>query len=272
MGVRPGSARDWWGARGMCRCARSSTHGEACARPAHARWCLPCAAPATAACRAVKVAKRELQAECDYAFELQSQQRFKALIGGDADTARVRRGMRCSCLHTHLRLAARGLHALPGGPLQTCPLQPPLARPPPSPPPPPRQFFHVPDVIPELSTRQVLTSEWVPGVHIDKVGAAGGVAGGWGGGDGGANTRSSPGARCCPVSICVATGHGLPVCCCRPALLLTGPADPACVLPRRHAPGGGAEPGGAGRGGHQAAAPHTQGALQLALHADRSQL
>ena len=44
--------------------------------------------------------------------------------------------------------------------------------PPPSLPPPfaTLQHFHVPDVIPELSTEQVLTSEWVPGVHIDKVG------------------------------------------------------------------------------------------------------
>ncbi len=31
------------------------------------------------------------------------------------------------------------------------------------------QYCYVPDVIPELSTEQVLTSEWVPGVHIDKV-------------------------------------------------------------------------------------------------------
>ncbi|PSC71114.1 aarF domain-containing kinase 4 [Micractinium conductrix] len=67
---------------------------------------------------AVKVAKRELKLECDYRYELQSQQRFKALISGDPYTA---------------------------------------------------QHFHVPDVIPELSTEQVLTSEWVPGVHIDKV-------------------------------------------------------------------------------------------------------
>lgn len=67
---------------------------------------------------AVRVAKRELKMECDYAYELQSQQRFKALIAGDPSTA---------------------------------------------------QYFHVPDVVPELSTRQVLTSEWVPGVHIDKV-------------------------------------------------------------------------------------------------------
>lgn len=36
------------------------------------------------------------------------------------------------------------------------------------------QYFHVPDVVPELSTRQVLTSEWVPGVHIDKVGGGAG--------------------------------------------------------------------------------------------------
>ncbi|KAL4452036.1 hypothetical protein ABPG75_007698 [Micractinium tetrahymenae] len=67
---------------------------------------------------AVRVAKRELKMECDYSYELQSQQRFKALISGDPYTA---------------------------------------------------QHFHVPDVVPELSTRQVLTSEWVPGVHIDKV-------------------------------------------------------------------------------------------------------
>lgn len=67
---------------------------------------------------AVKVAKRELRMECDYRYELQSQQRFKALIASD--------------------------------PLLS-------------------QHFHVPDVIPELSTEQVLTSEWVPGVHIDKV-------------------------------------------------------------------------------------------------------
>lgn len=30
--------------------------------------------------------------------------------------------------------------------------------------------FAVPGVIPELSAERVLTTEWVPGVHIDKVG------------------------------------------------------------------------------------------------------
>ncbi len=39
---------------------------------------------------AVRVAKRELRMECDYAYELQSQQRFKALIAGDPDTAQAR--------------------------------------------------------------------------------------------------------------------------------------------------------------------------------------
>lgn len=29
--------------------------------------------------------------------------------------------------------------------------------------------FHVPAVIPELSSARVLASEWVPGVHIDRV-------------------------------------------------------------------------------------------------------
>lgn len=43
------------------------------------------------------------------------------------------------------------------------------------------QHFHVPDVIPELSTEQVLTSEWVPGVHIDKVGWHLGWRLGWAG-------------------------------------------------------------------------------------------
>ena len=45
---------------------------------------LPLPAPA-----AVKVAKRELRMECDYRYELQSQQRFKALIAGDPYTAQV---------------------------------------------------------------------------------------------------------------------------------------------------------------------------------------
>jgi hypothetical protein len=36
------------------------------------------------------------------------------------------------------------------------------------------QHFHVPDVVPELSTEQVLASEWVRGVHIDKVSPHGG--------------------------------------------------------------------------------------------------
>lgn len=40
------------------------------------------------------------------------------------------------------------------------------------------RHFTVPDVVPELSAERVLTTEWVPGVHIDKVG-------GWGGGGGG---------------------------------------------------------------------------------------
>ena len=38
------------------------------------------------------MAKRELRLECDYRYELQSQQRFKALVAGDAYTARVRWG------------------------------------------------------------------------------------------------------------------------------------------------------------------------------------
>ena len=32
-----------------------------------------------------------------------------------------------------------------------------------------RQYFSVPSVIPELSSSRVLTTEWAPGVHIDKV-------------------------------------------------------------------------------------------------------
>ena len=34
-------------------------------------------------------------------------------------------------------------------------------------------IMHVPKVIPELCSHSVLTSEWVPGVHIDKVQALG---------------------------------------------------------------------------------------------------
>ena len=46
------------------------------------------------------------------------------------------------------------------------------------------QHFHVPDVVPELSSERVLASEWVPGVHIDKVGRGGaGWCRGGGGGD-----------------------------------------------------------------------------------------
>ena len=41
----------------------------------------PCLPPLSQ--RAVKVAKRELRMECDYRYELQSQQRFKALIASD---------------------------------------------------------------------------------------------------------------------------------------------------------------------------------------------
>lgn len=33
------------------------------------------------------------------------------------------------------------------------------------------QHFHVPDVVPGLSSMRILTSEWVQGVPIDKVGA-----------------------------------------------------------------------------------------------------
>jgi hypothetical protein len=38
---------------------------------------------------AVSVAKRELRLECDYRYELQSQQRFKALVAADAYAAQV---------------------------------------------------------------------------------------------------------------------------------------------------------------------------------------
>ena len=66
----------------------------------------------------VEVMRKELALECDYEYELQSQQRFKELIEQDA----------------------------------YC-----------------RTRFRVPDVFPDLSTRQILTSEWVPGVAVDKV-------------------------------------------------------------------------------------------------------
>lgn len=55
----------------------------------------------------------------------------------------------------------------------------------------PAQYFHVPDVIPELSTEQVLTSEWVPGVHIDKVRALAGFCG-----DGGVKAQLDAHAAC----------------------------------------------------------------------------
>ena len=64
------------------------------------------------------MAKRELALECDYRYELRSQERFAALIGGDAWAAR---------------------------------------------------HFRVPAPVSDLSTERVLCSEWVPGVHIDKV-------------------------------------------------------------------------------------------------------
>ncbi len=36
--------------------------------------------------------------------------------------------------------------------------------------------FHVPDVVPELSSPRILTTEWVRGVPIDKVSSQGGYA------------------------------------------------------------------------------------------------
>jgi hypothetical protein len=45
---------------------------------------------------AVKVAKRELKMECDYRYELQSQQRFKQLIAADPYTSQV--GGRAECV------------------------------------------------------------------------------------------------------------------------------------------------------------------------------
>ena len=66
----------------------------------------------------VKVMRKELALECDYEYELRSQQTYKKRIEEDA----------------------------------YC-----------------RGRFQVPDVFPELSTKQILTSEWAPGVPIDKV-------------------------------------------------------------------------------------------------------
>ena len=37
------------------------------------------------------------------------------------------------------------------------------------------ESFNVPDIIDELSGKTVITSEWVPGVHIDKVSFAQGL-------------------------------------------------------------------------------------------------
>ena len=65
-----------------------------------------------------QVAKRELALECDYRWELASQQRFKALVSEDTEL---------------------------------------------------QQYVHVPAAVPELSTRSIMTSEWVQGVPIDKV-------------------------------------------------------------------------------------------------------
>lgn len=66
----------------------------------------------------VRVMRKELALECDYEYELKSQQTFKKFIDDD----------------------------------EYC-----------------RTCFRVPNVFPEYSTKQILTSEWVPGVPVDKV-------------------------------------------------------------------------------------------------------
>ena len=68
-----------------CCWRRCSTRAHKLGRMQRVSSCCPaCACPP-----AVKVAKRELKLECDYRYELQSQQRFKALISGDPYTAQV---------------------------------------------------------------------------------------------------------------------------------------------------------------------------------------
>lgn len=100
---------------------------------------------------------------------------------------------------------------------------------PPLPPPPSLQHFHVPDVIPDLSTEQVLASEWVPGVHIDKVGGAGvgGVRAVPGQGQGGG--RLQGGFGCCCWRPITGSSTGLPP---RPGTILAHPsprpAPPLC--------------------------------------------
>lgn len=66
---------------------------------------------------AVRVAKRELRMECDYSYELQSQQRFKALIAGDPDTAQARVSQRT---RQRALLPAAAQHTL-AHPIETTP-------------------------------------------------------------------------------------------------------------------------------------------------------
>ena len=88
--------------------------------------CWPHALSSTPFHTILQVAKRELALECDYRWELASQQRFRSLVLADPELSR---------------------------------------------------HVSVPRTVPELSTRSVMTSEWVHGVPIDKVSQGGGGRG-----------------------------------------------------------------------------------------------
>ncbi len=139
----------------------------------------------------LQVAKRELALECDYRWEYECQQRFKALVEADAQLRDKVRGARGSPPSVQGWPVAPG--AQPAGQGQqkeeachcspcvsprhapTCPSQAPSV---------PRPAWaraspqvYVPAVVPELSGQRVIASEWVHGVPIDKVTWGGPLAG-----------------------------------------------------------------------------------------------
>ena len=85
---------------------------------------------------AVKVAKRELALECDYTWEQECQEKFRALVESDPQLSGAGAASRESKVDGGDNMLVK---------------------------------VNVPRTIPELCTSKVMTSEWVRGVAIDKV-------------------------------------------------------------------------------------------------------
>lgn len=113
-----------------------------------------------------QVAKRELALECNYSYEAAAQGRFRELVAGDPQLAQLFYVPQVGSWGWH-DTAAAGQDVQPynnrGAPSYTLHAMPCVCAP-------VVCLRATPQVYPELCSRQILTTEWVNGITIDKVG------------------------------------------------------------------------------------------------------